>query len=603
MEERDARDTDTATAIASANPLARLLDWAGPGGRALYALSVVLAVVGVAGSVLPYFAAGQMVVGVLEGERDLSFYLGWCSLAAASYAAYVVFHYASTSISHVATFKTISSIRRRLASKLAHVPMGYVLDTPSGKLKNVMVEKADGIETTLAHVVPEMTSDLLVPVVVVVYLFTLDWRLALVSLVTIPVGAFVYGQMMRDYEQWYGNTVATGNEMSSAAVEYVNGIEVIKAFGRSASSYEKFSKAVWAYAHSFIDWMAHCQIWSDMGLAIMPATLVGVLPAGCLLVASGQVSTSTFVLSAILSVGIFPPLYAAMSFMDALAQVGTTVSQIAEVLDQRDQQRAAAPCARLDARGAVGIELRGVRFSYGRSEVLHGVDLTVPAGQVCALVGPSGSGKSTIARLMAGFWDADEGQVSLGGVPLAELSADQLAHEVAYVSQDNYLFDASVMDNIRMGRPDATDDEVVEAARSCGCHDFIMGLDQGYQTMVGGGGGHLSGGERQRISIARAMLHDSPVVILDEATAYTDPESEAQVEEAVSRLVAGRTLVVVAHRLSTITDADQIVVVSDGRIEATGTHQGLMGSCGLYRSMYQAHIGARDIAVTSSRGE
>ena len=602
MEERNSRDADGARTGASARPVAQLLEWSGSGSRALYALSVVLAIVGVAGSVLPYFAVGQMVVGVLEGQRDPSFYLRWCSFAAASYAVYVVFHYASTAISHVATFRTISSIRRRLAEKLAHVPMGYVLDTPSGKLKNIMVEKADGIETTLAHVVPEMTSDLLVPLVVMVYLFTLDWRLALVSLVTIPVGALVYGQMMRDYDTWYGNTITTGNEMSSAAVEYVNGIEVIKAFGRSASSYEKFSKAVWNYAHSFIDWMAHCQVWSDIGLAIMPATLVGVLPVGCLLVASGQTGTATFVLSAILSVGVFPPLYAAMSFMDSLAQVGTTIAQIAEVLDQRDQQRASEPCIRLDARDVVGIELRGVRFSYGRSEVLHGIDLTVEPGQVCALVGPSGSGKSTIARLMAGFWDADEGGVCLGGIPLTELSADQLAHEVAYVSQDNYLFDASVMDNIRMGRPGATDEEVMEAARRSGCHDFIMGLDHGYQTVAGGGGGHLSGGERQRVAIARAMLHDSPIVILDEATAYTDPESEAQVEEAVSRLVEGRTLIIVAHRLSTITDADQIVVVRDGRIEDVGTHQDLLESCELYRSMYQAHIGARDTAAGSREG-
>ena len=480
--------------------------------------------------------------------------------------------------------------------------MGYVLDTPSGTLKNIMVEKADSIETTLAHVVPEMTSDLLVPVVVVVYMLTLNWALTLVSLVTIPVAVLAYSQMMRDFEQWYGRTITASNDMAQTSVEYVNGIEVIKAFGRSASSYERFARAVDNYAHSFIDWMAHCQVWQDLALSVAPATLVAVLPVGCLMLAQGWIDPATFVLVAILSVGVFPPLYAAISFLDALAQVGTTVDQISEVLDQREQTRAEGATTLAAPGGDVpGIELAGVHFSYGHGEVIHGIDLSVRPGTVTALVGPSGSGKSTLARLMAGFWDPDEGEVRLGGVPLKRMSAGQLSDLVAYVSQDNYLFDETVMENIRMGRPQASDEEVIEAARQSGCHEFIEGLDHGYQTVVGGGGGHLSGGERQRIAIARAMLHDAPIVILDEATAYTDPESEAQVEAAVSRLVAGRTLIVIAHRLSTITDADRIVVVSDGRIEAAGTHGELMEGCGLYRAMYLAHIGARDAVDTADR--
>lgn len=575
-------------------PAERLLDWSAP-YRGYYLASVVLAVAGVAASVMPYYAAGRMVVGVLDGLNDLSFYVGWCSFAALCYLAYLLFHYASTGLSHVATFKTISRIRRLLAAKLTRVPLGYVLDTPSGTLKTVMVEKVDGIETPLAHAVPEMTSNLLVPLAVLGYMFCLDWRLALVSLVTIPVGALAFAQMMRDYEKWYGRTVTSGNEMSSAAIEYVNGIEVIKAFGRSASSYEKFSKAVWGYARSFIDWMAHCQIWSDLGLSIMPASLVGVLPVGCLLLASGSLEPATFVLVAVLSLAIFPPLYAAMSFMDSLAQVGTTVEQIAQVLDQEEQRRAdEARSQDLQGVQVPGIDLEKVSFSYGAAEVLHDVSLSIEPGKVTALVGPSGSGKSTLARLMAGFWDCDGGCVSLGGRPLSSLSARQLSDAIAYVSQDNYLFDETIMENIRMGRPDASDEEVMRIAAQSGCHEFIESLENGYQTIAGGGGGHLSGGERQRIAIARAMLHDSPIVILDEATAYTDPESEAQVEAAVSRLVAGKTLVVIAHRLSTVVDADRIVVVRDGRIEASGTHSELMSACELYRDMYHAHMGARD---------
>lgn len=584
----------------SGGPVARLLGWAGP-RRWYYLASVLLAVAGVVGSIVPYFSAANMIVGVLGGVRVFSYYARWALVAAGGALAYLVFHYASTAVSHVATFATISGVRRAIADKLTRVEMGYVLDTPYGRLKNIMVEKADSIETTLAHAVPEMTSNLLVPVAVVAYMFSLDWRMALAALVTIPLGALCFMGMLRDYEAKYGEFVEANESMNATAVEYVNGIEVIKAFGQSASSYEKFTRAVHRAAHSAIDWMHSVQVFQDAGLAVMPATLVCVLPVGCVLVMQGTLEPATFVIEAVLSLAIFPPLYAAFGFVDNLSQIGTIVGAIAEVLDQPEQRRAErpAPLAAPDgsplAPGAAPtIELSGVRFSYGEDEVVHGVDLVIEPGQVTALVGPSGSGKSTLARLVAGFWDADAGSVRFGGADVRDMTAGQLADLVAYVEQDNYLFDETVMENIRMGRPGATDEEVVACARAAGCDGFIRGLAHGYQTVVGGAGGHLSGGERQRIAIARAMLKDAPVVILDEATAYTDSESEAVVEDAVSRLVAGRTLVVIAHRLSTVTGAGKIVVVNDGRIEDEGTHEELLSRCGLYREMWRAHEGARD---------
>ena len=483
-------------------------------------------------------------------------------------------------------------MRTRVAKKLTTIPMGYVLDTPSGSLKRLLVEKIDSIETTLAHAVPELTSNLTAAFAVFVYLIVLDWRLALAALLTIIVGLACLSGMMKDYEYWYQNTIVTGKEMNNASVEYVSGIEVIKAFGQSASSYEKFSKAVYASAHAFIDWMSHCQIWQDAMLSIAPATLVTVLPLGCLFVLQGSLSPSTFVMCAVLSLGIFQPLFEAMSFMDSLAQVGSVVKEISEVLNYPDQMRATAPCT-LEG---TEIKLSDVRFSYGSNEVIHGINLDIEPGQVTALVGPSGSGKSTVARLIAGFWDPNEGSVSIGGQDIRLCTPTQLANLVAYVDQDSYLFDETIMENIRMGKKDATDEEVIACAKGSGCHNFIQSLPHGYQTVVGGSGGHLSGGERQRVAIARAMLKNAPIIMLDEATAYADPESEAEVESAVAKLVAGKTLVVIAHRLSTVQNADKIVVVNDGSIEAEGTHEQLMETCPLYATMYRAHIGALDEA-------
>ncbi|WP_282710141.1 ABC transporter ATP-binding protein [Lancefieldella sp. Marseille-Q7238] len=581
---------ETANQQPQVNPVAVLLEWSDRKGT--YAFSVLLAIIGVMGSMVPYVVAGTMVVGIFNGVRDWSFYLQWGLIAAVGYIVQIIFHHFSTTVSHIATFATIANLRVRLAQKLTRVPMGYVLDTPSGTLKRLLVEKIDSIETTLAHAVPELTSNLTVVLAVFIYLAILDWRLALATLLTIVVGLGCLAGMMKDYAFWYQNTITTGKEMNNASVEYVSGIEVIKAFGQSASSYEKFSKAVYASAHAFIDWMSHCQIWQDAMLSVAPATLVTVLPLGCLFVMQGTLSPSTFVMCAVLSLGVFQPLYAAMSFGDSLAQVGTIVEEISEVLNYPDQKRAEKPCA-LEG---TDIVLTDVHFAYDADEVIHGIDLTVASGQVTAFVGPSGSGKSTLARLVAGFWDPTEGSVSIGGKDIRMLAASQLADLVAYVDQDSYLFDETIMDNIRMGRKGATDDEVIACAKASGCHNFIQSLPDGYQTVVGGSGGHLSGGERQRVAIARAMLKNAPIILLDEATAYADPESEAEVESAVAKLVAGKTLVVIAHRLSTVQNADKIVVVNDGRIEAQGTHDQLMDTCPLYATMYRAHMGALDEA-------
>ncbi|MBM6888393.1 ABC transporter ATP-binding protein, partial [Pseudoflavonifractor phocaeensis] len=397
--------------------------------------------------------------------------------------------------------------------------------------------------------------------------------------------------VMANYGKQYEGSVKTTQAMNSAIVEYIGGIEVIKAFNQGKQSYARFSDSVKANASYFYHWMKSCQLPISLSKAISPTTMITILPVGWLLYAGGSLPVETFITTIVLSLGIAGPLLSAIDFVDSLAKVGTIVGSVDEILNGEEQDHGNAP-VQFQGRD---IDLSHVSFGYhADKEVLHDVSLTIPAGTMTAFVGPSGSGKSTIAKLIAGFWDVSAGTITLGGQDLKKIPLPQLYDQVAFVSQDNYLFDESVRENIRMGRPNATDQEVEAVAKAAGCDDFIRNLEQGYDTIVGGGGAHLSGGERQRIAIARAMLKDAPIVVLDEATAYIDPENEALVQRAVGKLVAGRTVLVIAHRLSTITGADQIVMVNGGRIEAAGKHEKLLETCPLYREMWQAHMGVKE---------
>ena len=571
------------------SPFARLKGFAGP-HKGKYTASVVLAVIGVAVGLAPYFAVAQMIIKLIAGGRELSFYLTWCGVAAAGFVLKAVCMNVSTTFSHRATFAVISEVRFRLTSKLTRVPLGYLLDTPSGRLKTTIVERTDGLEAPLAHVLPEMTSNLLAPLGIIIYISTLDWRMALVSLLTIPIGLLCYMAMMKDYAEKYGAMTRAGKHMSATTVEYINGIEVIKAFNQSAASYAKFTDAVRKNVGFVLEWMRATQGYSAVMLSVWPAVLIGVLPLGCVFYMNGSLSAPDFITIMILSLGIMGPLIAAIFFTDDIAKIGVTVGDIGTILDTTDLQR---PAEKKKLNGWE-IELKNVTFAYRDEQILKGVNLKIEAGSVTALVGPSGGGKSTIAKLIAFLWDVDGGSITLGGADIRDISTEQLTDSIAYVSQDNYLFDETVRNNIRMGKPGTADAEVEAVAKASGCHEFIMKLEHGYETIAGGAGGHLSGGERQRIAIARAMLKDAPVVILDEATSYTDPENEAVIQEAVAKLVAGKTLIVIAHRLSTVADSDKIVVVDQGRVADEGRRQELLARCDLYRSMWQAHMEAKD---------
>ena len=576
----------------SQSPIAWVLGQTGDHGGQ-YVLSVILAVIGVAFSVAPYFVVVGIVHGLMDGQQDFAFYLGKYLIMAALWMGRVLFHALSTATSHRATFAVLGEIRKRCTEKLARMPLGTVLTQSSGALKNTLVERIDSIETTLAHIVPEFTANLLVPVIIEIYIFTIDWRMGLASLVTVPIGMFSYMLMMLGSGDFYQHTINATKSLNDTAVEYINGIQVIKVFGKTKSSYDRFVHDAYEAAHSFIDWMRASILPMTFAMVVMPSTMVSVLPIGGLLVKNGSLSPQDFVMVIILSVGLITPFVTLMSYSDDIRTMGTIFGEVRAILDAPEMVRPETG----NVPDKNDLELKDVHFSYhtdADKEVLHGVSMKIPEGSFVALVGPSGSGKSTIARLIASLWDVTGGSISIGGSDIRDIPQEAYADKVAFVSQDNYLFNMTVRENIRLGRPSATDEEVEEAARMSGCHDFILSLENGYDTQVGSSGGHLSGGERQRISIARAMLKAAPVVILDEATAYTDPENEAVIQRSVSKLTEGKTLIVIAHRLSTIVDADRIYVVKDGQIHEEGTHEELLAHHDLYEKMWNAHMEVKD---------
>lgn len=554
-------------------------------------VAVVLAVVGSVCGIVPYFAAAKIIALLLAGEKVLQTYITWFLTALVCYWLRTVLYNGALSISHKATFNILKTIRQLLLAKLPKLPLGTVLDTSSGQFQQTIVDQVDSMETTLAHLFPEMTANIAAPVLTILYLFVLDWRLALLSLVVFPIAFYFMMTVMGSYGKDYEGAVKATNEMSSTLIEYINGIEVIKAFNQGSRSYARLADKVRYNAQYYFNWMKKSQLGMALAYAFFPAQMLTILPVSWLLWLHGSLTAETFLTVILLSLGMAAPIVAAFNFVDTLAMVGTTVGQVDAILTAEEQEHSTAPVSFANH----DIALEHVSFGYhDDKEILHDISLNIPSGQMTALVGPSGSGKSTIAKLAAGFWDVKQGRITMGGCDLRSIPLSQLYEQVAYVSQDNYLFDDTVRENIRMGRLNATDAEVEAAAHAAGCDSFIADLEHGYDTRVGGGGAHLSGGERQRIAIARAMLKDAPVILLDEATAYMDPENEALIQNAVNELVKNKTVIVIAHRLSTITGAANIVVVKDGCIAAQGTHPQLLETSPLYKEMWQAHIGAKD---------
>lgn len=605
--------------------------WAFAGEKKFsYVLSVFFALLSVACCIAPYFMIARIVRELLSGVRDWPLFLKQAGIVALFWGGNVIFHMISTTMSHIATFNLLGNIRKRMCDKLARLPLGTVLDMPSGSLKNIIIERIDSMETTLAHIVPEYTSNIILSLALVIYLFLVDWRLALSAFAVLPVGFIAMCFMFKDMAPRFKYALDKTKALNDTAVEYINGIEVIKAFGKSKSSYERFVTAAREGSDCYVEWMRDC-IWPhSIAMVVTPSLVLTLLPIGGLMFFKGMVDATVFITVIILAISAIQPFLISYSYHDDIAKAGAIFGEVGSIMNLPELDR---PETDKKTPSDNSIVLKDVRFSYRkdgvverslsgsrapskgtvegpvettaavsadfdklnrRGEILHGISMSLPQGSYSAFVGPSGSGKSTIARLIASLWDVDSGSIEIGGVNIKDLSLEEYNRRVAYVSQDNFLFDLSVRENIRLGRPGATDADVEEVARKSGCYDFIMSLEKGFDTIVGGSGAHLSGGERQRIAIARAMMKDAPIVILDEATAYTDPENEALIQQSVAKLVKGKTLIVIAHRLSTVKDADKLFVIKNGVIDSEDTHEELLAKGGLYKDMWEAHIDAKD---------
>ena len=554
--------------------------------------AVISASVGVLCGMLPYFAAARIIIGLMNGNRESDFYVFWCIMAFAGYLLRSCLYALALSMSHKATFSTLKSIREQILAKLPKMPLGTVMDTSSGEMKQIIVDQVESMERPLAHLLPEMTSNIFGPVCIFIYLFILDWRMALLSLVSIPVGMAFMMAVMKNYGKQYEGSVKVTQAMNSTIVEYINGIEVIKAFNQGKNSYARFSDRVLANAAYFYNWMKSCQLPVSVSKTVAPTTMITILPAGWIMYQTGTLGMDIFLTTIILSLGIAGPLLAAMDFVDSLAKVGTTVSQIDSILDGKEQHHGMTP-VHMDS-----TEIRAEHVSFGYhhdKEILHDISLTIPEGTMTAFVGPSGAGKTTLVNLIPRFYDVTEGSVLLDGVDVRELRQQDLRAAIGYVPQKGMLFSGTIASNLRYGDENADEKTLQDACDVAQASEFIEHLVNGLDAGISQGGTNVSGGQRQRLSIARALVKKAPVYIFDDTFSALDFKTDAKLRKALKGYTEHSTVLVVAQRVSSIMHAEQIVVLDEGRVAGIGTHEELLKTCETYREIAQSQLSKEEL--------
>lgn len=515
-------------------------------------------------------------------------------------------------MSHKAAYNTLFGLRTSLQKKMENLPLGAIEEKGTGAIKKMYVDDIGSLEVLLAHSLPEGIANLIVPVMVYIAMFFVDWRLALMSLASIPLSIVAMMIMYSAGMKKMGPYYMASEKMNNTIIEYVNGMEVVKVFNKQTESYQRFSKDVGDYRDYALAWYKTAWPWMALYSALLPCTIILTLPLGGYFAYMGYVSLSDLILVLCLSLSIGLPLLKALGFLPTMPQLNYKISALEDALNIEPLKQGENRFKGIDHT----ISYDNVTFGYQLSKmgengqpetyiknVIHNVSFTAKVGEKTAIVGESGSGKSTLAKLLIHYYDVLEGSISIGGQNLQDMSLKALNKEISYVSQDQYLFNTSLLENIRIGNLSATDEEVIEAVKKAQCMEFLDKLPNGIYSLAGEAGKMLSGGERQRISLARAILKNAPIVVLDEATAYADPENEEKMEAAIAELVKGKTLIVIAHKLPAIVDADQILVMNHGRLVANGKHKDLLESSAEYRKLWNATIFSKEWKIDRKAGE
>ena len=575
----------------------KVLEYAGPYKR-LTMLSAFVILIAVLMSVLPFLFVYQIITPLVMGEAVDVTYIGIRVLGvAACLILHACFYVKGLSMSHEAAFNILFRLRVSLQKRMEKLPLGEIQEKGIGSMKRMFVDDVDSIELLLAHALPEGFGNVAIPIIVYISLFAVDWKLALMSLASLPIGLLamvvMYRIGMKDMKNYY----AAGKVMNNTIVEYINGMEVVKVFNKDGESYKRFEKDITAYRDFTLSWYKACWPWMAIYNSILPCTLILTLPLGSWFVLKGYSTLADLILVMCLSLSLGVPLLKAMGFLPSLPQINYKIEMLENMFNTAPLKQTTDE---FKGNGHT-VVFDGVSFAYKEETVADQINLTIPQGQKTALIGESGSGKSTLAKLLVHYYDTNQGTISIGGQDICQMSLEALNTQISYVSQEQFLFNTSLMENIRIGRLSATDEKVLEAAKKAQCMEFLEKLPKGIHTLAGDSGKQLSGGQRQRIALARAILKDAPIVVLDEAMAFTDPENEEKMEAAISEVVRGKTLLVIAHRLPSVKNADQICVMSKGKIIATGRHEELIVGCEEYQKLWNASIDSANWKVESAK--
>ena len=580
-------------------------------------IASILTTLGIIANVVPYFFLYQLIVPLVHHELpSFQFVIGRVAAIFVCLALYAILYSRGLAFSHISAYNTLKNIRVSLKSKLENQPLGNIKEIGTGQIKRVFTDDIDQIEVLLAHAIPEGIANLTVPLVVILAMFFVDWRLTLLTLATIPLGAFGMTMMMKAGTKLMGSYYESAKKMNNTIIEYVNGMEAIKVFNKDGDSFRRFGDAVRGYRDFTLAWYKVCWPWMAVYNSTLPCLALFTLPFGGLLVLNGTIDLSQLILVLCMSFAVGPAILRALSFGGKIPQLNYKIAELEKLMNGES--------IKSGTRNFEGknydVEFKDVKFSYRKGEVsptlqpalqssatlsprgdtpktpdtqvLHGINLRLKQGTTTALIGESGSGKSTLAKLLVHFYDLDSGSISIGGQNITDMTIEALNNQISYVAQEQILFNTTLYENILIGRPDATREEVLDAAHRAQCDEFLSRFPKGIDTNAGDSGKQLSGGERQRISLARAILKNAPIIVLDEATAFMDPENEEKMNAAISEIVKDKTVIVIAHRLSSIKNADKICVLKKGTVIAEGPHDELIKTCEEYQKLWNASTAA-----------